>query len=87
MSTGRNIPVPVIECLSLFKRCQAYVANIDYEYEKRIGNAFLDVTGFRKEVLKEGWVSQAVFIIQDEIAVYKLWSGEPKRKAYIDTPG
>ena len=84
LSTGKNIPEPVGECLSLFKRCQAYVVDVDYEYEDRIGNALLDLTGFRREVLKEGWRFQAVFIIKDQLVVYKLWSGEPKRKAYID---
>ncbi len=84
LSTGKNVPDAVAECLSVFKRCHAYVVNVDYDYEKRIGNAFLDLTGFRREVLKQGWAFQAVFIIQDETVVYKLWSGEPKRKAYVD---
>ncbi|WP_395946969.1 hypothetical protein [Caedibacter taeniospiralis] len=84
LSTGKNIPEVVAECLSMFKRCQAYVVNVDYDYEKRIGNALLDLTGFRKETMKEGWGFQAIFIMQDQLIVYKLWSGEPKRKAYID---
>lgn len=84
LSTGKNIPVPVAECLSMFKRCYAYVVNVNYDYEKRVGNAFLDLTGFRREVLKKGWAFQAVFIIQDKTVVYKLWSGEPKKRAYID---
>ncbi|WP_157966642.1 hypothetical protein [Fastidiosibacter lacustris] len=84
LSTGKNIPAPVAKCLSMFKHCQAYVVNVDYDYEKRIGNVFLDLTSFRRETMKEGWGFQAVFIIQDELVVYKLWSGEPKRKAYID---
>lgn len=84
LSTGKNIPMPVSECLNIFKRCQAYVVNLDYEYEKRLGNALLDVTGFKKEISKEGWAFQAVFIIHDDTVVYKLWSGEPKRKAYIE---
>ena len=84
LSTGKNIPMPVSECLNIFKRCQAYVVNVDYEYEKRLGNALLDVAGFKKEILQEGWTFQAVFIIHDDTVVYKLWSGEPKRKAYIE---
>ena len=84
LSTGKNIPMPVSECLNIFKRCQAYVVNLDYEYEKRLGNVLLDVAGFKKEILKEGWTFRAVFIIHDDTVVYKLWSGEPKRKAYIE---
>ena len=46
---------------------------------QRLGNSSLDVAGFKKEILQEGWTFQAVFIIHDDIIVYKLWSGEPKR--------
>ena len=84
LNTGRNIPEPVALCLTKFNKCQAYVANISYEYDKRIGNALLDITGFREEVLREGWTFQAVFIIQDSVVVYKVWSGEPIKSEYID---
>ena len=84
LNTGRNIPEPVGVCLTKFNKCQAYVANISYEYDKRIGNALLDLTGFREEVLREGWTFQAVFIIQDSLVVYKVWSGEPIKSEYID---
>ncbi len=83
-STGKNIPPTVEKCLKKFDRCYAYVVDVSYDYEKRVGNAFLDLTGFRKEILTTGWSFQAVFVIEEDTVVYKLWSGQPNKKAYVD---
>ncbi len=84
LSTGKNIPESVSECLHSYKRCKAYVINIEYEHEKHVGNVLLDLAGFRKEIINDGWGFKAIFIIQDELVVYKIWSGEPKRRSYTD---
>ena len=84
LNTGRNIPEPVAICLTKYDSCQAYVANISYKYDKRVGNALLDLTGFREEVIRTGWNFQAIFIIEDSLVVYKIWSGEPSQNEYID---
>ncbi|MFZ9034995.1 MAG: hypothetical protein ACO2ZM_02595, partial [Francisellaceae bacterium] len=84
LGIDRNVPEPVQHCLLSFNLCKAYIVNVDYSYSKRIGNAFLDIAGFRKETITTGWQFQAVFIIEGDIVVYKLWSGEPKKETYSD---
>ena len=85
LGTGLSIPKEVKKCLNNYDLCKAYVANISYTENDRDGNAFLDLTGFVRQVTNSGWNFQAVFIINNDIVVYKLWSGDPNiKKVVID---
>ena len=80
---GINMPKSVQECLALQENCKAYVATISHSNEDRVGNPFLDITGFHKETHILGWDFQAIFIIKNNIVIYKLWAGQPNKKQII----
>ena len=44
---------------------------------KRYGNFFLDVLNFRRKSRESGWRFRALFIVVEDIVVYKLWGGSP----------
>jgi hypothetical protein len=43
----------------------------------RIGNATADLFGFVRTVETTGWKATALFVVLDDVVVYKAFSGEP----------
>jgi len=80
---GKLLPQAVNECLFILEHCKAYVAKTGFSYEKRVGNAFMDIVGIHRETFRRAWVFEAIFIIQNDVVVYKLWAGAPKREIHI----
>lgn len=72
-----QLPDSVRHCLTLRERCHGYLAKPEYIYKERKGSFFLDLFGFRREVEETGWRFKALIVIQDNLVVYKLWSGTP----------
>ncbi len=81
--SGAQLPKLVHECLKVLELCIAYVANTGFDHEKRVGNVVLDVAGFHRKTHVKGWVFEAIFIINDKVVVYKLWSGLPQREKFV----
>ncbi len=64
-------------CLSARERCQGWLAEPSRISRDRTGDVGLDVLGFQRETTSTGWKAQMLVLIQDDVVVYKLWSGTP----------
>ena len=65
-------------CLKAKTDCQGYQISPKITYSERYGNVVLDVFNFRRKTKTTGWKFQGLIILNGELVVYKLESGEPK---------
>jgi len=72
-----QLPISVQSCLAKQKGCKAYEAHPGTVKRKRVGNAFLDLLSFKRRTIETGWRFNALIVIDDDVAVYKIWSGIP----------
>ncbi|MEW5008270.1 hypothetical protein A9Q80_01570 [Cycloclasticus sp. 46_83_sub15_T18] len=72
-----QLPLSVRTCLAKQGRCMAYEAHPGTVKRKRVGSAFLDLLKFRRKTIETGWRFNALIVLDDGVAVYKVWSGEP----------
>lgn len=79
-----DLPAGVQTCLKAQGACYGYLIQPEVVNKKRYGNAFLDLLDFRRQTMISGWNVDALIVLQDELVVYKLWSGEPKILRYED---
>lgn len=77
-----DLPHGVQKCIIAREKCVAYVASPANINKERVGNVALDLLGFRKETKVTGWRFDAVFVMVDNVVVYKLWSGTPDIEEY-----
>jgi hypothetical protein len=75
--TKADLDPAVKACLDARDRCQGWVAEPSRISRDRTGNVALDVLGFERETTSTGWKAQMLVLIQDDVVVYKLWSGTP----------
>lgn len=66
----------VRRCFARREHCYGLQLRPEELKNRRTGNLLADVFGFRRETHFTGWYFNALFVVQDEIVVYKLWSGE-----------
>jgi hypothetical protein len=64
-------------CLAARHRCTAYELEETHTERKRVGNFWLDFFNFQKQVDVSGWRFNALIVMQDDLVVYKLWTGKP----------
>ncbi|WP_410499980.1 hypothetical protein [Chitinibacter sp. S2-10] len=64
-------------CVAEQLACFAYEVEQRSTLRKRDGNFWLDFLGFKRNTTISGWYFDAIFIIQQDKVVYKLWSGTP----------
>lgn len=55
----------------------AYEIILKHITAKRHGNVFLDVTGFKRQTHESGWEFKGIILINGEVVIYKLSSGDP----------
>jgi hypothetical protein len=72
-----DLPKPVRLALEAKDAARAYEVDLESIKTKRFGNAFLDVFSFRRRARTTGWNYKALFVLKDDLVVYKLWSGAP----------
>jgi hypothetical protein len=75
--TKADLHPDVRACIEAKDCCQAFEVNLDYNQNKRYGNLFLDVLGFKKRNHTTGWNFTALIILNDDVVAYKLRSGQP----------
>jgi hypothetical protein len=75
--TKDDLDPAVRACLKARERCQGWVAEPSRIDRDRTSNVALDVLGFERETTSTGWKAQMLVLIQDDVVVYKLWSGTP----------
>ncbi|MEO1888540.1 MAG: hypothetical protein ABGX33_01325 [Cycloclasticus sp.] len=72
-----HLPLSVRECLAKQEACKAYEAHPGVVKRKRIGSAFKDLLGFKRRTIESGWRFNALIVLDNNVAVYKVWSGVP----------
>lgn len=74
----------VLACIRHGADCYAYQMSVSVLKSRREGNVMLDIMGFRKTTMKEGWKFDALFVIDRwdgrDVVVYKVWRGSPQIK-------
>lgn len=78
----KDLPLPVQQCLAAQDKAQAYELEINDSNSKRYGNLFLDVFAFNRKTRETGWNFKALILLNDDVVVYKLWSGQPMVERY-----
>lgn len=68
----------VQNCLRTQVRCTGLEANPGVSYRRRNGNVILDVLDFKRNSQETGWRGEALFVMLDDVVIFKLWSGVPK---------
>ena len=77
-SAGADFLDPAVRaCVAEREACRAFEIDIKHIERKREGNFWLDFLNFRRKTNIEGWRFDAVFVLQGDRVVYKLWSGQP----------
>lgn len=64
-------------CLEATTACQGYEISPKITNKKRYGNVALDVLNFRRRTRTTGWNFQGLIILNKDLVVYKLESGQP----------
>ena len=80
--TWDDLQPDVRACIESKDCCHAYALDLDIVNNKRFGNLFLDVFGFKKNTRITGWSFRALIILKDDMVAYKLRSGEPNVERY-----
>ena len=76
-----NLPLEFLDpgvkdCLAALQKCTAYEVDIKQINRQRVGNFMLDVTAFKRETEVRGWRFNAVFLVKDDVLIYKTWGGQ-----------
>ena len=74
----KTLDAGIRDCLAAGKSCTGYAVNLRSSRRSRIGNFWLDVTNFRREVDITGWTFNALILLVDDTAVYTVHGGQPK---------
>lgn len=72
-----HVPQPVQSCIERQDRCTGYLFHLRHLESHHVGNALLDVTGFKKSIIDTGWSADVLLVLQDGVVVYKIISGRP----------
>jgi hypothetical protein len=74
----QDLPDAVRACIEAQENSRAYLVELRDTSDKRHGNLFLDVFGFARRTHEAGWEFKGLILINDNLVVYKLSSGEPQ---------
>lgn len=73
-----DLPKALLTCLRYQDGCHAYEINLLVTENERYGNFFADFLNFRRKTHIRGWSFNAVFVVQKDLVVYKVWNGTPQ---------
>lgn len=72
-----DLDLGVRDCIDAKGDCRAYEIKLYKLRNKRVGNLFLDLFRFKRISHKSGWQFDALFLLKNDLVVYKVWSGKP----------
>ena len=72
-----DLPPSVRACVAVREDCLAYEASPGVNKSQRVGNVFMDLLKFKRDRKETGWSFNALIVIDHNMVVYKIWSGEP----------
>jgi hypothetical protein len=72
-----DLDVGLRQCIEATQNCQGYEIEQRETHHNRTGNFWLDFLNFRRVVTTTGWRFTATIVINRDLVVYKVWSGQP----------
>lgn len=72
-------------CIEAIDNCRGYEIDQRETHQEHIGNFWLDFLNFRRVVKTTGWRFTATLVINGDLVVHKVWSGQPAVRAVEDT--
>lgn len=73
-----DLPDDMQKCLAARDGCIAYELEVKSTHSQRFGNTCADVFGFKRMTHITGWNFKALLVLQNDVVVYKLRSGQPE---------
>jgi hypothetical protein len=73
-----DLPAAVRVCIEAKENSRAFLVELHDTKDKRHGNLFLDIFGFKRLTHISGWEFKGLILIKDDLVLYKLSSGEPQ---------
>ncbi len=73
-----DLDASVQDCLRAQLGCKGFIVKPSDIKSERIGSAFMDIFDFRRTQIRYGWEAEALFVMHEDVVVYKLWSGRPR---------
>jgi hypothetical protein len=64
-------------CLIKRQKCTGLEIEQTHTERERIGSFWLDVLGFRQDTSVTGWRFNAVIVLDENVVIFKVWSGQP----------
>lgn len=80
-----NLDVALSRCIEAKLDCQGYEINQKEIHQDHTGNFWLDFLNFRRVVRTSGWRFAATIVINRDLVVYKVWSGQPSIREVDDS--
>jgi hypothetical protein len=74
---GYEIDSGVKECILAKTNCKGYEINESALRSKRYGNFWADLLNFKRKTDIRGWRFNGIILINDQVVIYKLSSGQP----------
>jgi len=74
----------VRRCVHIRERCTAWRIELSERKQRRIGLALLDWMLFRRTTRTRGWDLRMLILMENDLVIYKLWSGRPWVVEYRD---
>jgi hypothetical protein len=75
---GYSLDPGVMDCIRVRTDCQGYELDQKTLRRDRYGNFWLDFFNFNRKTLTTGWEFNAVWLVKNEVVVYKLIGGKPQ---------
>ncbi|TNE38282.1 MAG: hypothetical protein EP347_06375 [Alphaproteobacteria bacterium] len=73
--TLRDLDPGLRQCLEARLECRGYLVKPSRIKKDRVGNWFMDTLYFRRTEKRFGWEAEALFVLHNDMVVYKLWKG------------
>ena len=67
-----------MDCIRVRTDCQGYELDQKMLRRDRYGNFWLDFFNFNRKTMTTGWEFNAVWLVKNDLVVYKLISGKPQ---------
>jgi len=65
-------------CIQAQEHCSAVIFRTEHIQQQRNGSLLLDLLGFRRITVSNGWSAEVIFLMQDGNVVYKVLQGKPR---------
>ena len=72
-----DLPIGVQVYFDAKQNTTAYLVELEDVQEKRHGNLFLDIFGFKRLTHQSGWRFKGLILLKNHVVIYTLASGEP----------